>query len=91
MNERIRELIKQHGINITIDGLGYGEGNIEGLVEMILKECAALNKTQSYDLMGVIADTEEGDGFDDVCLNTVKRVADYLGDNSLAKHFGVEE
>ena len=40
MNERIKELIKQHGINITIDGLGYGEGNVEGLAELIVKECA---------------------------------------------------
>ena len=40
MNERIRELAKQHGVNITIDGLGYGEGNIEGLAELIVRECA---------------------------------------------------
>ena len=39
MNERIKELIKQHGINITIDGLGYGEGNVEGLAELIVGEC----------------------------------------------------
>lgn len=42
MNERIRELIKQHSINITIDGLGYGEGNVESLVELIVRECAGL-------------------------------------------------
>lgn len=40
MNERIKELIKQHGINITIDGLGYGEGNVEGLAELLVRECA---------------------------------------------------
>ena len=39
MNKRIRELVKQHGVNITIDGLGYGEGNIEGLAELIVQEC----------------------------------------------------
>ena len=39
MNERIKELIKQHGLNITIDGLGYGEGNVEGLAELIVREC----------------------------------------------------
>jgi len=39
MNKQLRELIKQHGINITVDGLGYGEGNIEGLAELIVKEC----------------------------------------------------
>jgi hypothetical protein len=40
MNERIRELAKQHGLDITIDGMGYGEGNIEGLAELIVRECA---------------------------------------------------
>ena len=40
MNERIRELVKQHGVDITIDGMGYGEGNIEGLAELIVRECA---------------------------------------------------
>jgi hypothetical protein len=39
MNERIKELIKQHGVDITIDGMGYGEGNIEGLAELIVREC----------------------------------------------------
>jgi len=30
------------------------------------------------ELEGVIADVEEGDGFDDVCLDTVKYVRDAL-------------
>ncbi len=42
MNAKIRELIKQHGVNITIDGLGYGEGNVEGLAELIVRECAGI-------------------------------------------------
>jgi len=65
----------------------------EGLdlfAELIVKECAKLNKHQSYELMGVITDVEEGDGFDDVCLNTVKRVAEHLA-KDLKEHFGVEE
>lgn len=48
MNERIRELIKQHGVNITIDGLGYGEGNIEGLAELIVRECAKACEKNSW-------------------------------------------
>ena len=39
MNERIKELVKKHGVDITIDGMGYGEGNIEGLTELIVREC----------------------------------------------------
>ncbi len=41
-NNKIRELIKQHDINITIDGLGYGEGNVESLVELIVEECGEI-------------------------------------------------
>ena len=58
--------------------------------ELIVQECARLNKHQSHELMGVIADVEEGDGFDDVCLSTVKRVAEHLA-KDLLEHFGVEK
>lgn len=40
MNERIRELAKQ--VDCTIDGMGYGEGDIEGLAELIVEECAGV-------------------------------------------------
>ena len=58
--------------------------------ESIVRECAKLNKNQSHELMGVIADVEEGDGFDDVCLSTVKQVAEHLS-KELLEHFGVEQ
>ena len=41
---------------------------------MTLIEAAKLAK----ELDGVIVDVEEGDGFDDVCLDTVKYVRDQL-------------
>ncbi|WP_430229642.1 hypothetical protein [Paraburkholderia tropica] len=34
------------------------------------------------DLLGVIVDVEQGHGFDDVCLNTIKRVSKMLGNAS---------
>ena len=37
MNERIKQLAEQAGC--SIDGMGYGEGNIEGLAELIVREC----------------------------------------------------
>ena len=40
MNDRLKELIKQHDVDFTIDGTGYGEGNIESLAELIVRECA---------------------------------------------------
>ena len=63
----------------------------EKFAELIVRECARLNRTQSYELSGVVVDTEDGHGFDSVCLNTVKRVEQYLAGNDLLKHFGVEE
>ena len=52
MNERIKELIKQHGINITIDGLGYGEGNVEGLAELIVKKFDDILVLEYLDCVG---------------------------------------
>jgi hypothetical protein len=42
MNERIRDLAKQNNIDITIDGMGFGEGDVEGLVKLIVRECAEI-------------------------------------------------
>jgi hypothetical protein len=59
------------------------------LAQLIVAECAGLNRLQYHELLGVITDVEQGDGFDDVCLNTVKRVAEHLA-NDVKQHFGVE-
>jgi len=37
------------------------------------------NLSLSYELLGVIVDVEEGRGFDEVCLRTIKRVQYALG------------
>ena len=63
---------------------------MQKLCELIVRECAGLNRNQSYELMGVIADVENGNAFDDVCLTSVKQVEQYLSGNDLLKHFGVE-
>lgn len=47
MNDRIRELAEQHGVDITIDGMGYGEGNIQGFVELIIRECMDICITEN--------------------------------------------
>jgi len=38
MNKRIQELAEE--ANCNIDGMGYGEGNLEKFAELIVKECA---------------------------------------------------
>ena len=64
---------------------------MQQFAELIVRECAKLNRNQSYELMGVIADVENGNVFDDVCLTSVKQVEQYLKGNDLLKHFGVEQ
>lgn len=61
----------------------------EKFAQLIINECEQLNVMQSYELSGVIIDTENIE-FDDICLNTVKRVEKYLSGNSLQEHFGVK-
>ena len=39
MNERIKELAKQAGC--SIDGMGLGEGDVEGLIKLVVQECIA--------------------------------------------------
>ena len=39
-------------------------------------------KELSWELDGVIIDIEDGDGFDEVCLNTIKRVQASLCEHS---------
>lgn len=43
-------------------------------MESLKRQC----QTLSFELLGVIIDTEQGHGFDPVCLDTIKRVRDQL-------------
>jgi hypothetical protein len=93
MNQIIIDLYEQASEIASADEFAtrsYRDRVLETFAELIVKECAELNRHQSQELMGVIADVEQGDGFDDVCLNTVKRVADCLA-KDLKEHFGVAE
>jgi ribosome-associated toxin RatA of RatAB toxin-antitoxin module len=101
MNTRIQELAEQAGLkyynwstnesNIIDGDFKYPRlEDYEKFAELIVRECARLNLELSYELAGVIIDTEEGIGFDSVCLNTVKQVHNSLASNQLTEHFGVE-
>ena len=103
MNERIKLLAKQAGGNPNYkafyghflppppDYIDPATVDLEKFAELIVQECARLNLELSYELAGVIVDTEEGIGFDSVCLNTVKQVHNSLASRQLTEHFGVEE
>ena len=106
MNDKIKQLAEQAGIKrvdlhyteeqppytiVSYRGSPDNPDPLAKFAELIVKECARLNRLQSYELSGVVVDTEDGHGFDSVCLNTVKRVEQYLAGNDLLKHFGVEE
>ena len=89
MNERLKELAEQAWDATAVSPeFGHPISFAEKFAELIVRECVRLNKHQSYELMGVITDVEEGDGFDDICLSTVKRVAENLATN-LKEQFGV--
>ena len=89
MNERIKQLAEQAWDATAVSPeFGHPISFAEKFAELIVRECVRLNKHQSYELMGVITDVEEGDGFDDICLSTVKRVAENLATN-LKEQFGV--
>ena len=82
MNPALEQLAHRAGITVNAESAKFAE--------LIVRECARLNLELSYELAGVIIDTEEGIGFDSVCLNTVKQVHNSLASNQLTEHFGVE-
>ena len=96
MNERIEELAKQAGCDYLYDYSAEGHAmvcnvnDIEKFAESIVRECAKLNKEQSYELLGVIVDTDGGE-YDTVCSNTVQRVHNYLATDGLLRHFGLND
>jgi len=79
------------GAYTDVSGRWISSTGMQKFAEAIVRECDRLNRTQSFELAGVVADVEQGDGFDGVCLDTVKRVESYLANSTLKKHFGVEE
>ena len=94
MNDKFRMLALQAKMGTAdFDAGSYyvaTPDRMQQFAESIVQECARLNKDQSYELMGVIADVENGNVFDDVCLTSVKQVEQYLSGTDLLKHFEVE-
>ena len=94
MNEQIKKLAIEAGL--FTPGPDGHSGAFNGkdpskFAQLIVAECSRLNKAESYELSGVIADVEADNGFDELCLNTVKRVHQYLSSDALDTHFGVDE
>jgi hypothetical protein len=87
MNEKIKQLALAAGGSHYPD---VGGQTLEKFAELLIEECDRLNRSQSLELAGVVIDTEQGDGFDHVCLDTVKRVESWLANNSIKQHFGIE-
>lgn len=87
MNEKIKQLALAAGGSHYPD---VGGQILEKFAELLIQECDRLNRVQSLGLAGVIIDTEQGAGFDHVCLDTVKRVESWLANDSIKKHFGVD-
>ena len=95
MNKRIEELALQAGYK-PLHRFDFAntleETYLKKFAQLIVQECAELNRKQSYNIMGVLVDMAEPDAeFDRVCLNTVNHVQAYLSGDALKQHFGVEE
>ena len=94
MNDKFKQLALQARMGTAdFDAGSYyvaTPDRMQLFAESIVRECAKFNRNQSYELMGVIADVENGNEFDDVCLTSVKQVEQYLSGTDLLKHFGVE-
>jgi hypothetical protein len=94
MNEKFKQLALEAKMGTAdFDAGSYyvaTPDRMQTLCKLIVQECARLNKNQSYELMGIIADVENGNVFDDVCLTSVKQVEQYLSGKDLLEHFGVE-
>ena len=75
MNERIKELAQQAGC--SIDGMGYGEGNVEKFAELIVRECIGCCEQVISDPVPESVDTWLNGG--EQCIQEIKQ------------HFGVEE
>jgi hypothetical protein len=94
MNSQIDDLYRQarldagheKGFEATVQDV------YQRFAQLIVRECDRLNHRQSFELSGVVADSEhkDGPGFDSTCLDTVKRVEQYLHDSAFVRHFGFE-
>ena len=94
MNDKFKQLALQAKMGTAdFDAGSYyvaTPDRMQLFAESIVRECAKLNRNQSYELMGVIADVENGNVFDDVCFTSVKQVEQYLSGSDLLKHFEFE-
>ena len=75
MNERIKELAQQAGC--SIDGMGYGEGNVEKFAELIVRECIGCCEQVISDPVPESVDTWLNGG--EQCIQEIKQ------------HFGIKE
>jgi len=94
MNEHIKKLVIEAAFDeetmMPSDKMyTFTEEKMSKFAELIVKECAAVNEKQALELLGVIADVENGSLFDNTCMNTLKQVHADLSSN-IQKHFGVE-
>ena len=68
MNERIKELAQQAGC--SIDGMGYGEGNVEKFAELIIRECIGCCEQVISDPVPKTVDTWLNGG--EQCIQEIK-------------------
>ena len=83
MNERIQKLAEQAGC--SIDGMGYGEGNVEKFAELIVQECAGIALEQKKWVEDMKVHNPHDEHWNKARIQQSQRIVD-----KIAEHFGVE-
>lgn len=73
---KVKSIIEKVGTDSS--GKWVSTEKVEELILSLEKEYSDKNRKLSYELLGVIVDVEQGPGFDNVCLHTIKRVHSIL-------------
>lgn len=76
MNKRIKKLAEQAGC--SIDGMGYGEGNVEKFAELIVRECMSQIEEVKQLKVGH-AGPEYNQGFDDGMFVAIRTIEEHFG------------
>lgn len=87
--DRLEALAKAANSGLPSDSIQFAMAAMDrDTILALIAEVRALRayremaRNQVYELMGVEADVEQGNGFDAVCLGTIKRVMAELSENA---------
>lgn len=81
---KLKELAKK--ADCTLDGMGYGEGNVEGFAKLIIKECMKLSDELKAEYL---KDRMVTTDFDDKAILAEGETACDMLRSKMKDHFGI--